>query len=57
LTTQEIVEKQYLKGKISRIPTLQQLTKEEREARKRRGRDYAKGKPTSEIIIEDRGPY
>jgi hypothetical protein len=57
LTAQEIVEKQYHEGKISHIPTRQALTQEEREARERRARDYAGGKPASEMIIEDRGPY
>ena len=57
LTAQEIVEKQYLEGKISHIPTRQVLTQEEREARERRARNYAGGKPASEIVIEDRGPY
>jgi hypothetical protein len=57
LTVQEIVEKQYHEGKISHIPTRQALTQEEREARERRVRDYAGGKPASEMIIEDRGPY
>lgn len=57
LTAQEIVEKQYHEGKISHIPTRQGLTQEEREARERRARQYAGGKPASEMIIEDRGPY
>ncbi|SRR5579859_599703 len=57
LTAEEIVEKQYLEGKISHIPTRQRLTKEEREARERRAHAYARGKPASEMIIEDRGPY
>ena len=38
LTAEEIVEKQYLEGKISHIPTRQRLTKEEIEARERRAR-------------------
>ena len=57
LTAQEIVERQYHEGKISHIPTRQQLTREERDARERRARSYAGGKPASEMIIEDRGPY
>lgn len=57
MTPEEIVEKQHLEGKISHIPTRQQLTKEERDARERCARTYARGKPTSEMIIEDRGPY
>jgi len=57
LTAHEVVEKQYHEGKISHIPTRQQLTQEEREARERRARDFAGGKPASEMVIEDRGPY
>ncbi len=57
LTAYEIVEKQYHEGKITHIPTQQQLTQEEREARERRARDYAGGKPASEMVMEDRGPY
>src|ERR1700680_3698176 len=57
LTAYEMVEKQYHEGKISHIPTQQHLTQEEREVRERRARDYAGGKPASEMVIEDRGPY
>jgi hypothetical protein len=57
LTAREVVEKQYREGKISHIPTRQPLTQEEREARERRARDFAGGKPASEMVIEDRGPY
>lgn len=57
LTANEVAEKQYREGKISHIPTRQSLTQEEREARERRAQRYAGGKPTSEMVIEDRGPY
>lgn len=57
LTAYEVVEKQYHEGKISHIPTRRQLTQEEREARERRAQAYAGGKPASEMVIEDRGPY
>ncbi len=57
LTPREVVEKQYREGKISHIPTRQPLTQAEREARERRARDFAGGKPVSEMVIEDRGPY
>ncbi len=57
LTTHEIAEKQYREGKMSHIPTRQPLTPEEREARERRARHFAGGKPASEMVIEDRGPY
>ena len=57
LTAREIAEKQYNEGKISHVPTRQPLTQEEREARERRARRFAGGKPASEMVIEDRGPY
>ncbi len=57
LTAREVAEKQYHEGKISHIPTRQPLTQEEREARERRARRFAGGKPASEMVIEDRGPY
>jgi len=56
-TAREIAERQYREGKISHIPTRQSLTREEREARERRARRFAGGKPASEMVIEDRGPY
>src|SRR5438128_2748569 len=57
LTARELAEKQYYEGKISHIPTQQPLTQEEREVRERRARRFAGGKPVSEMVIEDRGPY
>ncbi len=57
LTLDELEERQYLEGKISHIPTRQPLTQEEREARERRAQRFSGGKPASEMIIEDRGPY
>jgi len=57
LTAHEIAEKQYREGKISHIPTGQPLTQVEREARERRARRFAGGKPASDMVIEDRGPY
>jgi hypothetical protein len=57
LTAHEVVEKQYHEGKISHMPARQPLTQEEHEARERRARRFAGGKPASEMVIEDRGPY
>ena len=57
LTSREVVEKQYHEGKISHIPARHPLTQEEREARERRAQRFAGGKPASEMVIEDRGPY
>ena len=56
LTARETVERQYHEGKINHIPARQPLTQEEREARERRARRFAGGKPASEMVIEDRGP-
>ena len=53
----EIAERQYHEGKISHIPARQPLTQAEREAREQRARRFAGGKPTSEMVIEDRGSY
>ena len=54
---QELMERQYLEGKISHIPTKEPLTEEEREALEQSAQWFAEGKPLSEMIIEDRGPY
>jgi hypothetical protein len=57
LMVREVAERQYHEGKISHVPTRQPLTPEEHEARERRARRFAGGKPGSEMVIEDRGPY
>jgi hypothetical protein len=57
LMAHEVAERQYHEGKISHVPTRQPLTQEQREARERRARRFAGGKPASEMVIEDRGPY
>jgi len=56
-TAREVAQRQYHEGKISHVPTRQPLTPEEREARERRAHLFAGGKPASEMVIEDRGPY
>ena len=57
LTVGEIAERQYHEGKISHIPARRPLTQAEHEARELRARRFAGGKPASEMVIEDRGPY
>jgi hypothetical protein len=57
LTAREIAEWQYREGKISHIPARRPLSQAEHEAREVRARRYAGGKPASEMVIEDRGPY
>jgi hypothetical protein len=57
LTAREVAERQYRAGKISHVPARQPLSQAEREAREERARRYAGGKPASEMVIEDRGPY
>jgi hypothetical protein len=51
LTAHELAQKQYEEGKISHIPLRQRLTQEEREARERRARRFAAGKPASEMVM------
>ena len=57
LTEQEFEEKLYLEGLIENIPPRQPLTPEEQAERERLGRLFSGGKPMSEMIKEDRGPY
>lgn len=57
LTEDEFKEKLYREGKILNIPTRRPLTPEERAERERLGRVFSGGKPMSEMVIEDRGPY
>jgi hypothetical protein len=57
LTEQEFIEKLYREGKILNIPTQRPLTNEEKMERERLVQVFAGGKPVSEMVIEDRGPY
>ncbi len=57
LTGREFMEQQYHEGKVLNIPTRRSLTQEERAERERLGQVFAGGKPLSEMVIEDRGPY
>ena len=57
LTDQEFMEKLYREGKILNLPKPRPLTPEEQAERERIAQVFAGGKPMSEMIIEDRGPY
>ncbi len=57
LTEQEFMEKLYREGKILNIPTRRPLTQEEKAKREQLAQAFAGGKPASEMVIEDRGPY
>jgi len=54
---QALMERQYLEGKISHIPSGEPPTQEELDAIEMGAKWFAGGKPISEMIIEDRGPY
>ena len=57
MTEQEFEEKLYSEGKILNIPTRRPLTAKEQAERERLARVFAGGKPASEMVKEDRGPY
>jgi hypothetical protein len=57
LTAHEFEEILYREGLIENIPTRQPLTSEEKAERERLAQVFAGGKPASEMVIEDRGPY
>jgi hypothetical protein len=57
LTGREFMEKLYREGKILNLPKPQPLTPKEQAERERIAQVFAGGKPMSEMIIEDRGPY
>ena len=57
MTDQEFMEKLYREGKILNIPTRRYLSEEEKAERERLAQVFAGGKPVSEMVIEDRGPY
>lgn len=57
LTSHELVEKQYREGKILNIPTRRPLTRKELAERERLVQLFSGGKPASEMVKEDRGPY
>lgn len=57
LTEQEFMEKLYRDGDLLNLPSNEPLTSEEEAERERLGKLFASGKPLSEMILEDRGPY
>ena len=57
MTGRELAEKLYREGKLASLATLRPLTQEEQEERERLIQRLGGGKPASEMIIEDRGPY
>ncbi len=57
MTERELAEQLYREGKLASLATKRPLTQEEQEERERLVQRLAGGKPASEMIIEDRGPY
>ena len=57
MTGRELAEKLYREGKLANLATQRRLTREELEAREQLVQRLAGGKPASEMVIEDRGPY
>ncbi|HVB24446.1 MAG TPA: hypothetical protein VNG51_21085 [Ktedonobacteraceae bacterium] len=57
MTGRELAEKLYREGKLASLATPHPLTQEEQKERERLSRLFAGGKPASEMVIEDRGPY
>ncbi len=57
MTGRELAEKLYREGKLASLATKRALTPEEQEERERLIQRLAGGKPASQMIIEDRGPY
>jgi hypothetical protein len=52
-----LLERLYREGVIANIPTGEPDTPEEEAERERLAKLFGGGKPLSEIVIEDRGPY
>jgi hypothetical protein len=57
MTGRELAEKLYREGKLTNLATQRPLTQQEQEERERLVQRLTGGKPASEMIIEDRGPY
>jgi hypothetical protein len=52
-----LAERLYREGKVLNLPTRKPLTSEEMAERERLAQVFAGGKPASEMVIEDRGPF
>lgn len=57
MSGRDFMKKLFLEGEIDNLPTQEAISLEEQTERERLGRLFAEGKPMSEMIIEDRGPY
>jgi hypothetical protein len=57
MTTRELLERLYDEGLITNTPTDEPDTPEEEAAAESLAQQLGGGKPNSEMIIEDRGPY
>jgi hypothetical protein len=57
MTGRELAEQLYREGKLASLATKRPLTQEEQNEREDLIQRLAGGKPASEMIIEDRGPY
>ena len=58
MTGRELAEKLHREGRLASLATRRPMTQEEREVRERFVQQLGKGsKSTSEMVIEDRGPY
>jgi hypothetical protein len=57
MTGRELAEKLYREGKLASLATQRPLSQEEQDERERLIQQLAGGKPASEMIMEDRGPY
>lgn len=57
LSGRVLAERLYREGKVLNFPTRRPLTSEEMAERERLVQVFAGGKPASEMVIEDRGPF
>src|SRR2546427_6135195 len=57
MTGREFMEKLYREGDLLNFPRPRPLTLEEQAERERLAQLFAGGKPASEMVIEDRGPF